>query len=422
MNRKVTDPKAETAPPADDIDDKEFFDYTNMKVALPDLRNVKIVLNVESTNLADLVFIVGEEQERIMSHRKLLSLVNSEVFKRICCGCEADKHKDIVLPDVNPEAFREFLRYIFTQAVNLTHDNMLNIYKVAKSFEVEALIKECRVFICDNINHDNLLDVFEFNKLYEDDVINEKCKEIILDYPVEFFTLDKFKNVIDEFLKLLYKSNELQLSELDLFMLTLKWVGAAIAGEREKFLLYLLRNVPKSNQNGKTPGKEITLNGPIKSTFYGVDISSLCFDVKKKIYLYKIGFYVGSPSHHGQIGDLWIELYEELKDDCDNIPNKLIYKQHTTINYTKYVSIKFFQFDNVLLEKDKTYILQINYRFDKFYKLHKQPQNVERFYMVKDCVKMDKASECENILDLVLMNNKFTYNTTFQSIFYGEAK
>ena len=62
---------------------------------------------------ADVHFIVGSgsDQRRIPAHKYML-FTGSSVFYAMLCGGLAEDNRDILIPDVKPQAFLNLLRYV----------------------------------------------------------------------------------------------------------------------------------------------------------------------------------------------------------------------------------------------------------------------------------------------------------------------
>ena len=59
--------------------------------------------------LADVVFLVGPGSQRIPAHKYMLA-AGSSVFYAMFYGELAENKKEITIPDVEPQAFRNMLR------------------------------------------------------------------------------------------------------------------------------------------------------------------------------------------------------------------------------------------------------------------------------------------------------------------------
>ena len=61
--------------------------------------------------LADVHFIVGSESTHIAAHRCMLA-AGSSVFYAMFLGGLAEDEKEVTIPDVEPEAFRNLLKWV----------------------------------------------------------------------------------------------------------------------------------------------------------------------------------------------------------------------------------------------------------------------------------------------------------------------
>ncbi|KAL3123363.1 hypothetical protein niasHT_009506 [Heterodera trifolii] len=123
---------------------------------------------LDSGEYPDIQFLVGKEKEA--THRAILSSA-SDVFKTMFRYDEensknyigkghATEKKPIFVPDIEIEAFKAMLTFIYTKHFNgLDANNWLEVLKAANKYNITGLVKECADF-CANVSIQKLPNVF----------------------------------------------------------------------------------------------------------------------------------------------------------------------------------------------------------------------------------------------------------------------
>ncbi|CAG2100430.1 unnamed protein product [Medioppia subpectinata] len=111
-------------------------------------------------DMADVHFVVGGAKGRklrIPAHRLVLA-VASPVFRELLF--DNGVTEDIVLQDLEPIVFLEFLRFLYTDQIRLQKDNAVAILSAAKKYDIPALEQMCRHFVNYSIDKDNCLAIW----------------------------------------------------------------------------------------------------------------------------------------------------------------------------------------------------------------------------------------------------------------------
>ena len=90
---------------------------SDWQASMKSLRERSAVM-VKNELLADVHFIVGSDpstQRRIPAHKYIL-VTGSSVFYAMFCGSLAEEKKEIIIPDVEPQAFINMLRRVHYRA------------------------------------------------------------------------------------------------------------------------------------------------------------------------------------------------------------------------------------------------------------------------------------------------------------------
>merc|ERR1712224_709359 len=94
--------------------------------------------------LADVVFMVGEDQEEIRSHRVFLK-AHSEYFEKMLNSSfhEGGPGARILVPEVSPRAFRAMLAYLYTNSLDVDDDIVIEVAQLADQYLLIDLTEQC---------------------------------------------------------------------------------------------------------------------------------------------------------------------------------------------------------------------------------------------------------------------------------------
>lgn len=106
-------------------------------------RSIKSRIGVllENSTMADLKFIVGEENQEFPGHKLVFAVSSHDFYNVFYAMTPADNI--IRLPEIKVESFKEFLSYIYTEDANVNPENILDIMKLADRYEIKHLMVFC---------------------------------------------------------------------------------------------------------------------------------------------------------------------------------------------------------------------------------------------------------------------------------------
>ncbi|XP_053698175.1 kelch-like protein 41b [Sabethes cyaneus] len=163
---------------------------------------------VNNEYLSDVQFSVGNDGERMYGHKVILTLA-SEVFYAQFNGQFKEsqrRNQTIVVTDIQPPIFRDILRYMYCQKIDLTQDNVIEVYYASQKYILTELNKICEQYFENEINETNVLKVFNENRKHEFAVVNESCLDVIRDNPVACFQHPDFVTIEKKTLEMIASS------------------------------------------------------------------------------------------------------------------------------------------------------------------------------------------------------------------------
>nr|XP_029732184.1 BTB/POZ domain-containing protein 6-like [Aedes albopictus] len=150
-----------------------------------------------SEYMSDVIFEVGTiSRELIHAHKVILTLA-SEVFFAQFNGNFDESNRDnrakpIAVPDIEPATFREVMRYIYTEKVNITGTNAIDLFYAAQKYMMNTLKGKCESFLKTPGNETKVLEVIDSNTKYGLTEVDQLCLRLIQENPLLYFNSDDF--------------------------------------------------------------------------------------------------------------------------------------------------------------------------------------------------------------------------------------
>ena len=124
-----------------------------------------------STCLSDVKFRVDG---KVVPAHKLLLAAKSPVFNAMFCG-ELAEQEQISLPDCEYEGMLEFLRYLYTEKVNLSGMTVMQVLYLAEKYIVPDLTKRCNSFVNLNLDTSNVFSVLKHADFFSNYHLASDC-------------------------------------------------------------------------------------------------------------------------------------------------------------------------------------------------------------------------------------------------------
>ncbi|KAG7169608.1 BTB/POZ domain-containing protein 6-like [Homarus americanus] len=181
---------------------------------------------LQSGQWSDCTFIVGNEnnQKTMRGHRLILAM-SSPVFEAMFYGGMAEKtDKPIEILDVQPDAFKALLQYIYSDDINLkSFDQVCEICYAAKKYMIPSLVEQCTQFIWRDLHPGNVCRAYEFARLFEEPRLLDKCMQIIQNTTDQVLKDASFEEIDAATLRTILQQEILSVSELVLWEACLQW-------------------------------------------------------------------------------------------------------------------------------------------------------------------------------------------------------
>lgn len=115
----------------------------------------------ESKQFSNLKIIAGSQTSPVHKH---VLIAQSAVFERIFDNKFKEGHENEMRIDFDAEVVEEFLQYFYSSTIS-KEELAMDLYLIAKEYEVTSLTETCQNIILDNLDESNALEVFAFGQL-----------------------------------------------------------------------------------------------------------------------------------------------------------------------------------------------------------------------------------------------------------------
>lgn len=181
---------------------------------------------LENKKYSDITFLIGLQQIEVPSHKFILAAASKE-FENIFNQSLTVEDLKIKLVEINLFCFRDFLKFIYTHEVLITEQNALQLFTLAKKFKLNFL-KELTSYKIRDILRDskNYKEFLKSSEVYKIEEIKNEFYEIVLSSDKSFLNSIQVQFLIFEDLRKILESDFSDISELELFKLTIRWIEA----------------------------------------------------------------------------------------------------------------------------------------------------------------------------------------------------
>ena len=178
--------------------------------------------------LSDVKFVVpvstGEsESKKVIPAHKFVLAISSPVFFAMFYGQMAETKDSIELPDCEYESLLELFRFLYSDEVNLSGSNVMQVLYLANKYMVPSLAEKCTEYLRDNLKASNVFSILPHAQTFEDKDLEDRCWEVIEMKTEESVTSDEFVTVERSLVESVVKREVLNVKEVELFKAVDRW-------------------------------------------------------------------------------------------------------------------------------------------------------------------------------------------------------
>ena len=164
----------------------------------------------------------SESKQMIPAHKFVLS-ISSPVFEAMFHGELAETTDSIELPDCEYDSLLEFFRYMYSDEVNLSGNNVIGVLYLAKKYMVPSLAEKCAEYLQDNLDPSNVFSILPQAQNFEEQNLVDQCWEVIDKEPEEAVKSDGFVTIERSLLEAVVERETLNIQEIELFKAMNLW-------------------------------------------------------------------------------------------------------------------------------------------------------------------------------------------------------
>ena len=178
--------------------------------------------------LGDVKFVVpassGERgSKRVIPAHKFVLAISSPVFYAMFYGQMAETTDSIELPDCEYESLLEMFRYLYSDKVNLSGSNVMQVLYSANKYMVPSLAEKCTDYLRHNLQASNVFCILPHAQKFEDKHLEGRCWKVIEEQTEEAVTSDEFVTVERSVVETVVMREELNVKEVELFKAVDRW-------------------------------------------------------------------------------------------------------------------------------------------------------------------------------------------------------
>ena len=186
----------------------------------------KFIFNSEL--LSDVKFVVAlstdeSESKKVIPAHKFVLALSSPVFFAMFYGQMADTKDSIELPDCEYESLLELFRFLYSDEVNLSGSNVIQVLYLANKYMVPSLAEKCKRYLRKNLAASNVLSILPHAQKFEDKDLEQPCWEVIEEQTEEVVTSVEFATVDRSLVQSFVKKDRLKVTEVELFKAVDRW-------------------------------------------------------------------------------------------------------------------------------------------------------------------------------------------------------
>jgi hypothetical protein len=200
-----------------------------------DALRVRMRQLLHDTSSTDVTFIVGPKAVRVGAHRAVVKCASEPLGAMLYSNMREGLQAEVSLPAFDPEAFREFLEYVYTGELKLNVVSAVHLHKLADMYGVAALRDACCKLLRQpgSIQVSKAYDVLSAALFCENNDVAEVCMCVIASNGNDSLNRPEFKNLSVDILERILQRDDLAVEEGEVFNAFLRWcVNTSNDGER----------------------------------------------------------------------------------------------------------------------------------------------------------------------------------------------
>ena len=178
--------------------------------------------------LSDVKFVVPAsrgilKRKKVIPAHKFVLAISSPVFYAMFYGQLAETKDSIELPDCEYESLLEMLRYLYSDEVNLSGSNVMQVLCLANKYMVPSLAEKCAEYLRRNLKASNVFCILPHAQKFENKDLKDRCWEVIEEQTEEALKSDEFVTIERSLVETIVEWEGLNVKEIELFKAVDRW-------------------------------------------------------------------------------------------------------------------------------------------------------------------------------------------------------
>ncbi|VDI43597.1 BTB/POZ domain-containing protein 3/6 [Mytilus galloprovincialis] len=178
----------------------------------------------------DLIFKVGAEQSTVKVHKFMLAS-RSPVFYTMFEGGFPEKG-EVIVPDVNLGTFKVLLKYIYSDELDLSLDNIQEVLYVAEKYMIPEMKNECAVLLSSSVETSNASLVIDIASKFHLQDLRNKGLDHIQYNAVEFLKAPNAIKMSKECMESILQLDSANCSKTEICEFFIKWASSQCEAEK----------------------------------------------------------------------------------------------------------------------------------------------------------------------------------------------
>ncbi|XP_075444112.1 kelch-like protein 40 [Ascaphus truei] len=170
--------------------------------------------------------ILKIKEKEFPCHRLVLAACSPYFRAMFLSGLEESKKKEIDLEDVDPEVMGKILHYIYTSEIEITEQNVQDIFSVANMFQIPSIFTVCVSFLQKKLCLSNCLAIFRLGLMLDCPRLAVSARDFLCDRFNLIARDEEFSQLSPDELIAIISSDSLNIEkEEELFEVVMKWAA-----------------------------------------------------------------------------------------------------------------------------------------------------------------------------------------------------
>ncbi|CAC5385503.1 BTBD3_6 [Mytilus coruscus] len=174
--------------------------------------------------MCDVTFRVGTDDQSIIKAHKYMLASRSPVFYTMFEGSCPEKG-EIIVTDINSATFKVLLKYIYSDVLDLSLDNIQEVLYVAEKYMLSTMKDECTSLLLSSVETSNAPGVFNVASHFHLEHLKIKSLEHIQKNAAECLMAPNAIKMSKECMEAILKLDSIYCSETDICRFLIKWAS-----------------------------------------------------------------------------------------------------------------------------------------------------------------------------------------------------